>query len=153
MKLDYFIFVLLVCWNLVLSFLYFSSIRHYKSLSAGSSGYSLHEILESLLKKFSKSEEKLLSLEKTVSDLSTDNLKNVANVGLVRYNPFEDTGGDQSFSLAILDRCKNGVVVSSLHGRSGTRIYSKGVKAADKDLHELSKEEKEAILLALSTKF
>ncbi|HEV8697848.1 MAG TPA: DUF4446 family protein [Candidatus Limnocylindrales bacterium] len=48
-------------------------------------------------------------------------------VGLVRFNPFEDTGGNQSFALALLDAEGNGWVLSSLHARSGTRVYAKAI--------------------------
>ena len=50
-------------------------------------------------------------------------------VGLVRYNPFEETGGNQSFALALLDAGGDGWVLSSLHARSGTRVYAKAIKA------------------------
>jgi len=49
-------------------------------------------------------------------------------VGLVRFRAFEDTGGDQSFSLALADGEGNGVVVSALYGRGATRIYAKPVQ-------------------------
>ena len=49
-------------------------------------------------------------------------------VGLVRFNPFEDTGGNQSFALALLDAEGNGWVLSSLHARTGTRIYAKAIR-------------------------
>ena len=48
-------------------------------------------------------------------------------VGLVRYNPFEETGGNQSFALALLDADGDGWVLSSLHARSGTRVYAKAI--------------------------
>ena len=48
-------------------------------------------------------------------------------IGLVRFNPFEDTGGNQSFALALLDQAGDGFVVSSLHARAGTRVYGKAV--------------------------
>lgn len=65
-------------------------------------------------------------------------------VGLVRYNPFEDTGGNQSFALALLDAEGNGWVLSSLHARTGTRVYAKAVRAGRSD-GALSEEEAAAI--------
>jgi hypothetical protein len=64
--------------------------------------------------------------------------------GLVRFNPFPDTGGNQSFALALLDESDDGVVVSSLHSRTGTRIYAKAVVAGKADT-SLSAEEQDAI--------
>jgi hypothetical protein len=65
-------------------------------------------------------------------------------VGLVRFNPFEDTGGNQSFALALLDAEGNGWVLSSLHARSGTRVYAKSISGGRSD-GALSEEEAAAI--------
>jgi hypothetical protein len=65
-------------------------------------------------------------------------------VGLVRFNPFEDTGGNQSFALALLDADGNGWVLSSLHARTGTRLYAKAVRGGRSD-GALSDEETAAI--------
>jgi hypothetical protein len=65
-------------------------------------------------------------------------------VGLVRFNPFEDTGGNQSFALALLDADGNGWVLSSLHARTGTRVYAKAIRSGRSD-GALSDEEAAAI--------
>ena len=72
------------------------------------------------------------------------------HVGLVRYNPFQDTGGDQSFAIALLDQHGDGVVFSSLHNRSLTRIYAKPVKGGASAL-SLSEEEVQAVQQALGS--
>ena len=51
-------------------------------------------------------------------------------VGLVRYNPFEDTGGNQSFALALLDADEDGLIISSLHARSGDTDLRQGPSTA-----------------------
>ena len=66
------------------------------------------------------------------------------HVGLVRFNPFEDTGGNQSFALALLDADGNGWVLSSLHARTGTRVYAKAIHGGRSD-GALSEEETAAI--------
>ena len=70
-------------------------------------------------------------------------------VGLVRYNPFEETGGNQSFALAMLDADGDGWVLSSLHARAGTRVYAKAVSAGRSDV-ALSDEETAALRQALA---
>jgi hypothetical protein len=52
----------------------------------------------------------------------------VQGVGLVRFRAFQDTGGDQSFALALADGEGNGVVISTLYGRGKTRVYAKPVQ-------------------------
>ena len=76
--------------------------------------------------------------------------KAVQRVGLVRFNPFEDTGGNQSFALAMLDQHGDGFVVSSLHARAATRVYGKAI-AGGRSEAALSEEEAEALRLALAS--
>ena len=82
--------------------------------------------------------------------LESSGRRAVQRVGLVRYNPFEETGGNQSFALAMTDANGDGVVISSLHARAGTRLYAKAVVAGRSDA-ALSAEEAEALRIALST--
>jgi len=70
-------------------------------------------------------------------------------VGVVRYNAFDDTGSDQSFSVALLDTDGNGIVLTSLFGRSESRVYAKPVSRAASS-YALSDEEREAIRRARS---
>lgn len=90
--------------------------------------------------------------EENISKLS-DKLEKFGNkaqeflqkFSLIRFNPFEDEGGDQSFVVTILDGKNNGVVISSLHSRTGVRVYAKSVENAKADKHPFTKEEKEAV--------
>ena len=81
--------------------------------------------------------------------LERDLRRAFSRVGLVRYNPFEDTGGNQSFALALLDDHGDGFVMSSLHARNQTRVYAKGVRAGQPD-SAMSSEEQEALRTALA---
>ena len=71
----------------------------------------------------------------------------IQRVGVVRYNPFEDTGSNQSFVLAMLDARGDGFVLSSLHSRQATRMFLKPVSGGKAD-SAVSDEEAEAIRLA-----
>jgi Protein of unknown function (DUF4446) len=70
------------------------------------------------------------------------------HVGVVRFSPFRDTGGDQSFAIALLDHHANGIVVSSLHNRTDTRVFAKPVQQGQSSF-TLSHEEQEAISIAI----
>jgi len=65
----------------------------------------------------------------------------------VRFNPFEDVGGDQSFAIALLDQHGNGLVLSSLHNRAETRVYAKPIQAGRSE-YTLSAEEQQALAQA-----
>lgn len=71
------------------------------------------------------------------------------NVGLVRFNAFEDVGGEQSFALALLNKGRNGVVVSSLYGRQDARLYAKSISNGEGE-RPLSDEERRAVEQAIA---
>ena len=66
------------------------------------------------------------------------------HLAVVRYDAFGDMGGHLSWSLAVLDNRGNGVVLTSIHGRSDARTYAKNV-AGWASSQQLSPEEEEAI--------
>ena len=78
-------------------------------------------------------------------EVAEETKSHLQKMGFVRFNPFSDTGGDQSFCLAILDGQDNGIVISSLHSREQTRVYAKEIVAGKPKGVELSKEEREAL--------
>ncbi len=87
------------------------------------------------------------NLEKLSQDLETlkkESQFSVQKMGVVRFNPFSEIGGDQSFSAAFLDGNDNGLVITSLYTREGNRVYGKPIKKGASE-HSLSQEEKEAI--------
>lgn len=75
----------------------------------------------------------------------------VRHVGLVRFSPFHDTGGDQSFALALLDGRRDGIVLTALHSRHDSRLYAKPVEAGS-SRYSLTPEEREAMERALGSK-
>ena len=101
---------------------------------------NIKEVLSDL-KKIEKNIEKLsLALEL----LQKESKFHLQKVGIVRYNPFSDVGGNQSFSIALLDSDDNGFIITSLYSKEGNRVYGKAIKKGG-SIYHLSKEEKEAI--------
>lgn len=86
-----------------------------------------------------------------LSEIEKDGSLHIQRVELLRYNPFGDTGGDQSFSAALLDRSGSGFIITSLHSRSGTRIFAKPVLKGRASGFEFSKEEEEVVKKAIET--
>jgi len=79
-----------------------------------------------------------------------DTSSTIEKMKLIRFNPFDDVGGDQSFILVLLNKENSGLLLTSLHHRSFSRIYAKPIKNGQGDNITLSKEEKSAILKAIS---
>ena len=66
------------------------------------------------------------------------------HVGVVRFNPYHDTGGDYSFAVALLDASGSGVLLTGMYHRDQCRVYAKQVRGWDSE-YTLSGEEREAI--------
>lgn len=131
-------------WLTLVTIWLYRTNRHYSRLTKTAGSQDLRSILDELLKRQSLVDEHIGKVEEGLKELEKSGEAHVQKVGVMRFNPFAETGGDQSFALALLDKEDNGVVLLSLHGREGTRIYVKPVKRG-KSRYELSKEEKQAI--------
>ena len=101
-----------------------------------------------LVKRVRELEAKLGQTTEELNGLKKHMRGALSRVGITRFNPFREIGGDQSFSIALLDDRRNGVVVTSYYGRELNRIYAKAIQNGSSE-HELSKEEKEAINQAI----
>ena len=115
----------------------------------GASSMSLGELVAGQGANIERARDEVSTLRHSLHALDRSVARSVQCVGLVRFNPFQDTGGDQSFALALLDTGGDGVVVSSLHSRTGTRFYAKPVKGGTSHL-SLSDEEVKAVQEALA---
>ncbi len=93
-------------------------------------------------------EQKLEELSQELADFKQGMKSAVCKVSVIRYNPFGDIGGDQSFSIAMLDDYNNGFVVTSHYGRDANRVYAKPIKEG-KPEYTLSNEENKALAQAI----
>lgn len=132
-------------WLLVLSFFLRKAITHYNTLGRGVTNQNLSTLLEHILQDADFSKKELVLLRQRCDKIEHEGTFHAQKIGVLRFNPFSDTGGDQSFILAILNERDDGVLLSSLHGRTGTRWYAKTIKAGKGLEYELSSEEKTAI--------
>jgi Protein of unknown function (DUF4446) len=123
--------------------------RRLRRLFGEGEGVRLDELLDRQFRRLDTVAEKVDALNRLHRELETLSQQSIQKVGVVRFNPFADTGGDQSFAVALLDAAGNGVVLSSLHGRADTRIFAKVVQGG-RSKHALSDEEQDAIRKALS---
>jgi hypothetical protein len=104
----------------------------------------LEQILIDQNRGITRINQELKQLDESLTRLYKDNRSNYQKVGFMRFNPFDDAGGNISFALALLNAEDDGIVISSLHGREGTRVYAKSVKAGESE-SQLTEEEKSAI--------
>ncbi len=145
LNLQTYLLAAVLIWAGCISVYLIKVIGHYKKLVKGSNNLNLEKILEGIIKKLELEEKNIRELSQNLSFLENRSKEHYQKVCLLRFNPFEDAGGDQSFVIAMLDGSDNGFVISSLHSRSGTRVYAKAVSAGRATAHSFTKEEREAV--------
>lgn len=111
----------------------------------------LKDILLKQIKKSDEQDEKLKEIFEKLKNLENISEKTIQKTGVVRFNPFADFGGNQSFVIALLDKKNNGFVISSLFIKEGSRVYTKTIREGKSD-YNLSKEEQEAVERAINSK-
>lgn len=139
------VIVLLLAWNIFLQISVSRVKKNQQQLFSGKSGTDLEKVIldhGGNLKELDRDIQDLYGISNQIHDLAN---RSVHKVGVIRFNPFKDLGGDQSFSIALLDGQNNGVVISGLHTREGNRVYAKPVENGKAVKHPLTEEELEAI--------
>ena len=121
----------------------------YRELVRGADGpRSLHDLLAGSASAMERASARMAQLEATHATIDERTRRSLQHIGMVRFNPFDDTGSDQSFAIAMLDDRRDGIVISSLHGRANTRVFAKPVEGGASS-HHLSDEEAHAIRIAV----
>jgi HAMP domain-containing protein len=118
--------------------------RQYVVLQAGDDGQSFLDAVSRQNDEVVQLRSEVASLRSSVDTLRVDLADAIRHVAVVRYDAFNDMGGRMSFSAALLDDAGDGVVISSINGRSETRTYAKGVKGGISEA-DLSPEEVQVI--------
>ncbi len=135
-------------WLLFLSYFTWRIASHFHTIFKNVKEQSLASVLQKIVHDIEQEKKYLTAQDERIKKLEKDTQFHIQKVGLLRFNPFQDTGGDQSFILALLDGKKTGIVISGLYARSGMRWYIKHVVEGKGQEHELSEEEKKAVEIA-----
>ena len=151
MSTDQIILIIVGVWLLLVTVGLYLIYMRTNQLVKGVTKGNLIKVLEAVKTTEKKNTGSIKKVEKRVKDIEDDSVFNVQKVGLIRFNPFSEIGGDHSFSMSLLDGRDDGLVITGLHTRERTRLYVKPVKKG-KSNYELSDEEKKAILKAVRKK-
>jgi hypothetical protein len=139
----------IVVWIAALEWRFLRSTRTLRMLFSGRSGVDLEQTLRDYIQRMDRADQTVGALSSRASQLERKSAASVQHVGVVRFNPFPDKGGDQSFAVALLDDHSDGVVFTGLHSRADSRIYAKPVVGGT-STYALTDEEKEAIMRAMA---
>lgn len=115
-----------------------------KTFFAGEKALSLESVIYSLKQELESGQNQQKILGQELAKLKAETAFAVQRVGLVRFNPFNDGGGNFSFCLALLDRQNSGVIITSMYGREQNRIYTKSIEQGKCEI-QLTDEEQQAV--------
>jgi len=142
------VILVLFFWNISLQIGIGTLKKKNKEIFAGNKAKNLEEVILQQTKNLKTLDKDIQELYEISNQINKLALRSIHKVGIVRFNPFKDGGGNQSFAIALLNGKDNGIVISSLYTREGTRVYSKDVKNGVSEKYPLTDEEKEAIKMA-----
>src|SRR3989344_2548827 len=111
-------FSIIILWLFIVSFFLWKALSHYNKLGKGLTDKNFKSIIENLLKDVNVSRKEIDYLKSYCDKIQKDGLLHIQKIGLIRFNPFKDTGGDQSFILSLVDGNDTGVIISGLYARS-----------------------------------
>ena len=122
--------------------------RKLAAFLSGKDGKDLEEVLLEQVGEVKELDAEIQELFEISNRLRELAMKGLHKTAVIRFNPFKDAGGNQSFSVAILNGKNSGVIISSLHTREGTRVYAKPVLNGQPNGFPFTDEEKTAIVEA-----
>jgi hypothetical protein len=147
-----FLLTLALIWLAVLTFYLYKIKQHYHTLTQGVNKKNLETILDNLMKDVYNAKSDITKLISRCDTIEKNDTYHIQKIGLLRFNPFKDTGGDQSFILSFADATDSGVLITGLYSRSGLRWYAKRIVEGKGVDNELSEEEKKTLKLAKNIK-
>lgn len=142
----------LVIWLGILSLLVWQQNKFLKSLFPKSGERDIRKKFEEIINTVEGFKGELVNVEGRLEAVQSQGLGHIQRVELLRFNPYDETGGNISFVVCLLDNNGSGIVITSLHARSGTRVFGKEIIAGKSKNQELSKEEELVIKKAMAQK-
>lgn len=145
----YAVVFIIIIWVGVLTRLILKTKDHYNNLISSTRKHKIDEILDELLRIDKKTSQELEVVKKELHEEIKTSALHIQKVGIVRFNPFEKSGGEKSFVITFLNFGNSGIVINFIQTRDGLRVYSKKVKNGKGEEFELSEEEKKAIVSSM----
>lgn len=150
--ITYLLLLIIFVWLGGLTYYWYNLKKNYLQLTQGNNKKTLDEVLQHLVQGEHQLKEDIAKVMALCAKIEKDERYHIQKIGLLRFNPFKDTGGDQSFILALVDAYNTGIIITALYSRNGTRWYTKKVVKGKSTEHELSDEEKKALSMAAELK-
>lgn len=145
----FFVILILLVWLIFVQKSLSALKQKNTELFAGNKVSSLEELIISQTKNLKTLDKDIQELYEISNQINNLAFRGIHKTAMIRFNPFKEVGGDQSFAIALLNGKNSGIVISSLYTREGTRVYSKNIVNGKAEKYPLTEEELKAIELAL----
>lgn len=129
---------------IALSYIIFILNKRITLLLRGKNGKDLEETIQKITHELQEIYGRLDQHSGTLKHHNERIENSIKNVPTVRFNPFSDSGGNQSFASAFITEQGNGVVISSLYSREKTSVFAKPIKNFQSSF-ELTNEERQVL--------
>lgn len=149
-SLIFFLLTALIVWLGILTFFLKRFLSNYRDLTSGIQKKTIDEVLINITNQLNHVKKEIAHLSERCAKLEKNELSHIQKIGLIRFNPFKDTGGEQSFILALTDTRDTGIIITALYSRTGMRWYAKRVVEGKGTELELSDEEEKALKMTKS---
>ena len=120
------------------------------ALSSGSDGESLENMLINIFESYSGINRQMEENTRGIKEIERRLHSSVQKVGIVKYDAFQQMGGNLSSVIALLDQDNNGFLLNTVQNIDGCYSYVKQVRNGRSDV-ELTDEEQDAMELALES--
>ena len=145
--------IFLFIWNIIQQISIYKTKKKQLKLFQGKQAKNLEQIILNHHNQISQLDEQLKQLSKLTNQINILSNVSLNKVGMVRFNPFKNLGGNQSFSVAFLNSHLNGLVISSIYHENNSRFYAKTINnGKSQKQYPLTEEEKQAISTAIGKK-
>lgn len=141
----YIALVFFFIWLVILTKIILKTKAHYHGLISNTKKHKIDEILDQLLMDDKRTSQEVQEVKNELKEEIKKTALHIQKVGLIRFSPFEKSGGEKSFVITFLNNENSGIVINFIHTRDGLRVYSKKVVHGKGQEFELSEEEKKAI--------
>ncbi len=117
----------LLLWNIVISAKLVKLSKRYKKFMRGSSGKNFEGLLVEYMENIQSAVDRVNMVNDDVVQLKNQMDRCIQKCHIVRYNAFNDTGSDLSFSIALLDQFNDGIILTGIYGRNESFTYAKPI--------------------------
>lgn len=102
--------------------------KYYSFIAKFDGNRSIEEVMNSYMKMVKNVNEDNKIIKANILNVERQLNMCVQNIGMVRYNAFDDVGSELSFAIAMLDNQDNGFVINSIYGRTSSNVYAKTIE-------------------------